>query len=62
MGKISRKLGAMSARMAGYWVIARLSWGAFNSPLYWRRHIRQFFPPPRRSIYKQALIDYFFRN
>ncbi|MCB0303599.1 MAG: hypothetical protein KDI38_07465 [Calditrichaeota bacterium] len=51
----------MRLRMAALLVIARLSWGEFLSPLHWQNNVVKFFPPPRRSIYKQALFSYFFR-
>ncbi|MCK6623421.1 MAG: hypothetical protein HUU32_22185 [Calditrichaceae bacterium] len=49
-------------RMASLMVIARLSWGEFSSPLHWRNSFLKFFPPPRKSVYKQGLANYFFRN
>ncbi len=48
--------------MASLMVIARLSWGEFSSPLHWRNSFLKFFPPPRKSVYKQGLANYFFRN
>ncbi|RMH98612.1 MAG: hypothetical protein D6681_11775 [Calditrichaeota bacterium] len=53
---------AMWAKMAMLWVMARLTWGEMNSPLYWRRHLVKFFPPPKKAVFKELLTYYFSRN
>jgi hypothetical protein len=52
----------LRAKMTALMVVYRLSWGAFVSPLYWKNHVVKFFPPPKKSVYKQILANYFFRN
>jgi hypothetical protein len=52
----------LRAKMTALMVIYRLSWGEFVSPLYWKNHFVKFFPPPKKSVYKQILANYFFRN
>ena len=58
-GQTKKKL-PIRLKMAAVLVIARLSWGEFSSPLHWKNNLVRFFPPPRRSIYKQAMFQYFF--
>ncbi len=43
-------------------MFARLCWGSLVSPLYWRNYVMKFFPPPRKSVYKQLLTNSFSRN
>lgn len=50
------------SRLATVLVIARLSWGELMSPLHWYHNFAKIFPQPRKSIYKQGLVNYFFRN
>jgi len=49
-------------KMAMLVVIARLSWGRLIDPIYQRKLFVRFFPTPRKSVYKKALADYFFKN
>ena len=52
----------MRSYLAKMLVIARLSWGELLSPLNWYYNSTKIFPPPRKSIYKRGLANYFFRN
>ncbi len=52
----------MKAKMAYWIVLARLTWGEFDSPLHWRQNRQKFFPPPIVSIYKEAWFKFFSRN
>lgn len=52
----------MRFKFSSLFILARLSWGEFNSPLHWRNNWRKFFPPPKVYVYKESLRDYFFRN
>lgn len=52
----------MRLKMAVLFVFARLSWGNLLSPLYQKNTLRKMFPPPRKSVYKKGLVDYFFKN
>jgi len=52
----------MRLKVAELLVIARLSWGGFVSPLYWKHNFIKFFPPPKKAVYKEILANYFFRN
>lgn len=47
-------------KMAALLVIARLTWGEFLSPIYMKNYFVKFFPPPRISVYRQSLYQYFF--
>lgn len=52
----------MRLKMAAFIIITRLTWGELVSPLYWKRNLPKFFPPPVKVVYKQLLANYFFRN
>lgn len=52
----------MRSRVTTLLVIARLSWGELLSPLTWYHNFTKLFPPPRKSVHKQGLVNYFFRN
>jgi len=44
------------------WLFLRLIWGRIFIPVLYIDTQQKFFPPPRRTVYKKALADYFFRN
>ena len=52
----------MRLKMAALIIIARLTWGELVSPLYWKRNLGKFFPPPVKVVYKELLANYFSRN
>lgn len=52
----------MRIRMTMLFIFARLSWGEFNSPLFWRNNRLKIFPPPQVMVYKESLANYFSRN
>ncbi len=58
----SLKRNVVRSRLATVLVVARLSWGELMSPLHWYHNFTKIFPPPRKSVYKQGLANYFFRN
>jgi len=58
----SAQRNSMRSQVTTLLVIARLSWGELLSPLNWTHNFIKIFPPPRKSVYKQGLVNYFFRN
>lgn len=59
---ISTEQSVMKSHLAKLLVIARLTWGDLMSPLNWYYNSTKLFPPPRKSVYKKGLVNYFFRN
>ncbi|RMF60496.1 MAG: hypothetical protein D6748_03930 [Calditrichaeota bacterium] len=43
-------------------VILRLGLGGVIDSLYWQRHIKKFFPPAQKAVYKQGMLNWFSRN
>lgn len=58
----SVKQKVVRSNLATMLVIARLSWGEVLSPLNWYYNFSKLFPPARKSVYKQGVANYFFRN
>jgi hypothetical protein len=56
------KQNFMRSQLTTLLFIARLSWGELLSPLNWTYNLIKIFPPPRKSVYKQGVVNYFFRN
>ncbi|MFQ5583824.1 MAG: hypothetical protein ACE5GL_05260, partial [Calditrichia bacterium] len=53
---------AIVSKFTAILVIARLNWGSLISPLNWKYNFTKIFPAPKKSVYKQGLANYFFRN
>jgi len=44
------------------WLFVKLIWGRILYPMLDVYPYNKFSPTPKRSIYKKALADYFFKN
>lgn len=57
-----RRRYSVRLKMAVLLVSARLSWGDLTAPFNRVAARLRFFPPPVKAVYKEHLINYFFRN
>lgn len=43
-------------------ISARLAWGRLLSPILIPGYLTRIFPTPKKTVYKESLANYFFKN